>query len=114
MREKETNPFYGSVRWQRCREAALRRDHGLCQLCLKEGRRTVDAVGRSWPVMATMVHHKKHLEDHPELALDLDNLVSLCDACHERQHPERQKSKSASDGACDVPEVARGIRVERL
>lgn len=113
---KETNPFYGTDAWKRCRAAALRRDHGLCQRCLKEGRRTVDAKGRSYPVLATMVHHIRHLEDRPDLALNLDNLVSLCDACHEREHPERNKSKSAGDGAFSdpVPEIARGIRVERL
>ena len=112
---KETNPFYGTDAWKRCRAAALRRDHGLCQYCLKAGRRTIDAKGMSFPVLATMVHHKKHLDEHPELALNLDNLVSLCDACHEREHPERHKeTKSASGGAFDVPEVAKGIWVEKL
>ena len=110
---KETNPFYGTDAWKRCRAAALRRDHGLCQRCLKEGRREIFADGRTFPVLATMVHHKLHLEDRPDLALNLDNLVSLCDACHEKEHPERH-TKSASDGAFDIPEIARGIRVEKL
>ena len=114
---KETNPFYGTDAWKRCRRAALLRDHGLCQRCLREGRREIFANGRTFPVLATMVHHIKHLEDHPELALNLDNLVSLCDACHEKEHPERHKAKSACDqkpGAFAVPEIAKGIRVERL
>ena len=111
---KETNPFYSTDAWRRCRAAALRRDHGLCQRCLKEGRRTVTPGGASFPVMADMVHHIMHLEDHPELALNLDNLVSLCSACHEKEHPERHRTKSASDGAFDIPEIAKGIKVERL
>lgn len=114
---KETNPFYGTDAWKRCRAAALRRDHGLCQHCLKEGRRAVDAHGRSFPVLATMVHHIRHLDEHPELALNLDNLVSLCDSCHEKEHPERHRykeEKSASDGAFKIPEICAGIRVEKL
>ena len=31
-----------------------------------------------------MVHHIKPLEDYPELALELDNLISLCNDCHEQ------------------------------
>ena len=111
MREKETVPFYGTSAWKRCREAALRRDHGLCQRCLREGRRAVDARGRSVPVLATVVHHKQHLDAHPELALVLDNLESLCDRCHDLAHPEKHGAQAAED---PVPEVARGILVERL
>lgn len=36
-----------------------------------------------------MVHHIRPLRDAPELALDLANLVSLCDACHDEAHPEK-------------------------
>jgi predicted kinase len=35
-----------------------------------------------------VVHHIKQLEEYPELALDPDNLVSLCNLCHNREHPE--------------------------
>lgn len=36
-----------------------------------------------------MVHHKKHADEYPELAYDLDNLESLCEACHNKKHPEK-------------------------
>ena len=114
MRDKKTDPFYGTEAWKRCRAAALRRDHGLCQHCLAAGRRTVDSSGRSWQVMATMVHHIRHLDEHPELALSLDNLVSLCDRCHEAEHPEKRRRTGAACGAPDIPAPAEGIRVERL
>ncbi len=66
--------FYKSITWKRARVMALQRDHYLCQECLKAGRMT----------MATEVHHVRPLEDYPDLALDLDNLESLCRRCHER------------------------------
>lgn len=71
--------FYDSARWKAKREAILRRDHYLCQECRKYGKMRA----------AKEVHHIKHLEDHPELALDNDNLVSLCHRCHNKMHPEK-------------------------
>lgn len=88
-RKKETDPFYSTGAWRAARQLALDRDSGECQLCLREGRWELDSAGRLHPVRATMVHHKRPIKEAPELALDLDNLVSLCDACHERMHPER-------------------------
>jgi len=38
---------------------------------------------------ATEVHHIAHVDTAPELAWDLDNLISLCHACHNKQHPEK-------------------------
>jgi 5-methylcytosine-specific restriction endonuclease McrA len=74
-----TETFYKSRAWQRKREAILRRDKYICQNCKRYGRNTE----------ATTVHHIIHLEDAPELALDNDNLVSLCAACHNKLHPEK-------------------------
>ena len=87
--KKETDPFYSTWAWRAARRLALERDMGECQLCAQEGRYELDSAGRMHPVRATMVHHKRPIKEAPELALDLDNLVSLCDACHERMHPER-------------------------
>ena len=77
--EMNSKQFYRSRQWQRKREKVLKRDRYLCQRCLRYGRRRA----------ATVVHHKKHLEDHPELALDDENLVSLCNECHNAEHPEK-------------------------
>lgn len=74
-----TLDFYRSKAWQTKRERILRRDGYLCQECRKYGRRRE----------AVTVHHIKHLEDHPELALEDSNLVSLCNACHNKAHPEK-------------------------
>jgi 5-methylcytosine-specific restriction endonuclease McrA len=71
--------FYGSEKWKRKRAAILARDKYQCQYCKRYGRMR----------QATEVHHIKHLEDAPELALASENLVSLCKACHNAQHPEK-------------------------
>jgi 5-methylcytosine-specific restriction endonuclease McrA len=71
--------FYGSGRWQRLRAAILRRDKYQCQMCKRYGKITE----------AKEVHHIKHFEDYPELAMDPDNLISLCKAHHRQQHPEK-------------------------
>ena len=71
--------FYKSRRWKRKRLAILKRDGYLCQWCKRYGR----------TIEATTVHHIKHADEYPELAYVDDNLVSLCDACHNKAHPEK-------------------------
>lgn len=78
-RNKEAAAFYNTTAWKRCREIVLIRDNYLCQGCLRNGKITP----------ANTVHHIKHLEDHPELALDIDNLESICPPCHNKEHPEK-------------------------
>lgn len=80
---KKVNPFYKSKEWRKCRIAVLIRDHHLCQPCLRKGRVTT----------ANTVHHIKPLESHPELALDEDNLESICPTCHNQEHPEKGSRK---------------------
>jgi len=75
-RDKNSRAFYKSTAWKKCRKAVLARDNYLCQYCLQ--------VGRLRP--ATTVHHKQHLREDRERALDADNLISLCAACHNTAH----------------------------
>lgn len=72
--------FYDSPRWARKRQHILRRDGYMCQVCRRYGKQ----------VEATEVHHIKHLEDAPDLALVDSNLISLCHRCHWLQHPEKR------------------------
>lgn len=71
--------FYRSPRWKKLRETALRRDKYLCRECYKYGKR----------VEAEVVHHKVEVLTDYSLAFDLDNLESLCKACHNKRHPEK-------------------------
>lgn len=72
--------FYHTGEWKRKRAEILKRDHQACAECAKHGVYT----------KADTVHHIVHLRDAPELALTDSNLESLCSACHDKEHPERQ------------------------
>ncbi|OMF95085.1 hypothetical protein BK146_16590 [Paenibacillus sp. FSL R7-0333] len=75
-RDKTSRSFYKSTAWEKAREQALIRDNHLCQHCFKRQRLT----------LADMVHHIKPISDYPDLALVLDNLLSLCNSCHNKEH----------------------------
>lgn len=70
---------YNSNRWKKKQKAILRRDGYMCQRCKRYGRR----------VEAAVVHHIKHVDEHLDLAFDDKNLISLCLACHNKEHPEK-------------------------
>lgn len=74
--------FYHWTAWRRLRKLALQRDHYLCQLQL----------GPDCTRVATEVHHIKPVDEFPELALDMDNLTSVCWNCHEKTK-QRKKGK---------------------
>jgi len=76
-------PFYHTKVWQTCRDSILIRDNFLCQSCLKSKQIT----------LANTVHHIKPFKDFPELALDQDNLQSLCPNCHNQIHKRYQSKK---------------------
>lgn len=90
--DKESKKFYDSSAWRKKRAQVLAMDHYECQMCKEEGRHT----------RATVVHHVKHLKDRPDLRLEIfDNgerqLISLCESCHDKVHPEKLKKKSAEE-----------------
>lgn len=67
-------PFYNSKRWKNCRREVLRRDNYTCAYC--SGR-------------AEEVHHVVELNPdniHDDnIALNPDNLMSLCHNCHTKE-----------------------------
>lgn len=71
--------FYKSNAWKQKRKEILIRDNYECQRCKAQGKYT----------KATVVHHKKHYQEHKELGLVDSNLISLCDICHNLEHPEK-------------------------
>ncbi|OIJ17646.1 HNH endonuclease [Anaerobacillus alkalilacustris] len=56
--------------------AILKRDEYQCRECRRYGKAT----------QADMVHHVYPMETHPKLAFNNDNLISLCNRCHEKMH----------------------------
>ncbi len=74
-----TRKFYLSAAWLHKRDEILKRDNYECQ----------NHKQRGLFAKATCVHHKQHLKARPDLALVNDNLISLCDQCHNEEHPEK-------------------------
>ena len=74
---------YNSRRWRHKSKEILRRDGYRCQHCKRYGKR----------VQAVVAHHIKHVDEYPELAYTNGNLVSLCNACHNKEHPEKAHGK---------------------
>lgn len=80
--KKQANKYRGSFRergydsrWDKIRRMKVRQDP-LCEICKQEDRLT--------PV--EIVHHIKKVTDRPDLLLDMDNLKSVCRACHAKIH----------------------------
>ena len=97
-RGKQADPFYHSGPWLDVREVVLERDHHICQVCLRAFR----AGKMRRPRQANTVHHIIPRKERPDLALDPSNLESICAICHNREHPEKGRSRGA-----DKPENAR-------
>ncbi|AVQ34413.1 HNH endonuclease [Staphylococcus muscae] len=68
--------FYRSKAWERIREIALDRDNYLCQMCLEHGEITD----------AKIVHHIVYVDHDFSKALEIDNLMSVCQKCHNQIH----------------------------
>jgi len=82
--DERIEAFYTSRAWRKCREAVLKENNYLCQVCLSKG--LIEP--------AVEVHHIKPLTpetvDDPRIALDMSNLMALCDACHDAQHRKKR------------------------
>mgnify|MGYP002624676689 CR=1 FL=1 len=86
--------FYHTPAWRKARKLALQRDHYLCQL----------RISPRCSRVATEVHHILELEDHPEKALDLNNLTSCCWWCHE-ETKRRGAARSARQAGVRVIKI---------
>lgn len=78
---------YNDPRHKAWREAVLRRAGYLCEECKRYGRTDKNGL----PVAATTAHHIKHRDEYPELQYDVTNGRALCEACHNKAHPEKGK-----------------------
>lgn len=69
-RDKQSDKFYHSKEWKALSKFVLLRAEYKCAEC--DG-------------LATEVHHKKAVADDWDERLNVDNLVALCTACHNKQ-----------------------------
>lgn len=78
-----SHKFYHTGAWINVRGYVFHRDQMLCQDCLKKGLYTP----------AEEVHHIVELTpsniNDPNIALNPDNLISLCRSCHAKRHERR-------------------------
>lgn len=76
---KKADPFYKSTRWKHKRLAVLRRDKYQCQESKRYGK----------TIKADLVHHIFPREEYPEYAWEDWNLISLCEAEHNKLHDRK-------------------------
>ena len=79
--------FYKSTNWQNCRNAYMKKVHGLCEDCMEKGEYRP----------AEEVHHLIELNaqniNDPEITLNMNNLRALCRECHRRRHGNKKRYK---------------------
>lgn len=87
LKWKNKASFYASPAWLRLRDWKISLNP-LCERCEKKGifKPSVE------------VHHKKTVEEYPELALHLENLESLCKECHGQETRKEEQLKRKSGG----------------
>lgn len=98
--EEQKRKFYDSPEWRGpngIRNEALERDNYECQPCKRNGMVTIDTNEYSESAkrkkIKLVVHHIKELEDHPDLALNIENLETVCVDCHNRIHGREFEKK---------------------
>lgn len=96
MTDKEVKHFYNSAEWKHKRIRILERDLYECQDCKarlsKANRDGIILSGDDRKIRrAVEVHHIKELKERPDLALEDDNLISLCTQCHNIRHGRNPK-----------------------
>lgn len=87
-----TDAFYNSTDFDIAREKVLERDHHTCQFFLGKWDDGVHKPNKIKIVKATIVHHIIPIKERPDLALDIDNMISLSFEAHEIVE-ERRKFK---------------------
>lgn len=87
---EQKRKFYDSKPWRRLSAFVKQRDNYECQECKRNGYVTIDTNEYSESAkrkkIQLVVDHIKDLEHYPELALDPDNLETLCVRCHNIKH----------------------------
>lgn len=78
-----TNKFYNSTDFDIYREKVLDRDKHKCQFFLGNYDDGIHKPNKIKVIPANTVHHIVPIRERPDLALDLDNGISLSREAHE-------------------------------
>ncbi|MDE7445898.1 MAG: HNH endonuclease [Lachnospiraceae bacterium] len=88
--KNKLSKFYKCKEWRQLSDDVMKENNYECQKCKARG---VHATARS-------VHHVQWVRRHPRLALSrtyvyngttYNNLIPLCEDCHNKEHPEKGK-----------------------
>ena len=99
MRVRRDMFDYFGAKWRRLAAQAMRRDGYMCQLSRRYGKR----------VPAEVVHHIYPVDEYPEYAYCLWNLISLSRAMHNRLH-DRNTDKLTAEGVALMRRTKREYR----
>lgn len=78
-RDQEMRGFYISTAWRKLRELKLKQSP-VCEECYRRG-----CISK-----AIIADHIQPAREYPSKRLDIDNLQSLCRACHNRKHGQSE------------------------
>lgn len=88
--EEQKRKFYDSYAWRKLSKQIKERDNNECQECKRKGKVFIDTNEYSESAkrkkIQLVVHHIKELKYHPDLALEEDNLETICVDCHNKEH----------------------------
>ena len=79
----DAHSFYVTREWKDKRAEILERDNYICQRCIGHWTDAKYPIKKIKLSKAKYVHHIKPMRECFELALNNDNLISLCFCCHE-------------------------------
>ena len=83
--DKKEVAFYNSNEWKVVRVVVKDREYGLCKVC--QAKEDISYV--------QTVHHIEELKECWDKRLDIENLIGLCESCHQDIHQEyKKKNKS--------------------
>lgn len=95
LSKQECRIFYNGMEWRNMNSYIKDRDNYECQECKRSGKVSLDIYEKNKndrKKIKLVVHHIKELKDYPELALDENNLETLCVDCHNKIHGRNFKT----------------------
>lgn len=86
-RDEDIQKIYNNKQWAVVKQRAEFRDNSLCMLCLSN--KTIKS--------SQAVHHIIELKENILKAFDLNNLISLCESCHQSVHSKYNSSDKSKE-----------------
>ena len=83
MAKNFSNKFYHSKKWKNIRAFVLQRDFYMCQICKMPNSNTVHHIKELTPINI----------DDVSISVNPDNLITLCNRCHNLIHDKYKHSE---------------------